>query len=60
MRMAREMAGGQRQKDIIVFTYANEGAVEFYSKMGMRKSNDMMKLTNVEWTEFEVGEDFID
>ncbi len=58
MRMAREMAGGQ--KDIVVFTYANEDAVEFYSKIGMRRSNDMMELTDVEWTEFEVGKDSID
>lgn len=58
MKLAREEAGGE--KDIIVFTCANEDAIEFYEKLGMKKSNDMMEQTNVEWTEFEVGKDGIE
>lgn len=52
---AREAAGGSR--DIVLFACASEEAVGFYEKMGMRRSADMMELTDVEWTEFTVGED---
>ena len=57
METARQLAGGNDK--IIVFTYANEDAIEFYSKIGMKHSKDMMELTNVKWTEFEVGKDEI-
>lgn len=50
--MARELAGGDSR--IIVFSYANEDAVGFYQKMGMRASVSMMENTDVEWTPFEV------
>jgi ribosomal protein S18 acetylase RimI-like enzyme len=52
MSAARELSGGQ--KDIIVLTYANKNAVEFYEKIGMKKSNQMLELTDVEWTKFTV------
>ncbi len=55
LRLAREAAGGSR--DIVLFACANEEAVGFYEKMGMRRSADMMELTDVEWTDFTVGED---
>lgn len=55
MRLAREIAGGSQ--DIVVFTYANENAVGFYEKMGMKRSVDMMELTDIEWTSFTVGRD---
>jgi N-acetylglutamate synthase-like GNAT family acetyltransferase len=55
MKIAREKAGGE--KDIIVFCYANEEAIEFFEKIGMNKSKDMMELTDIEWTEFEVGKE---
>ena len=54
MKQARIEAGGS--KDIIVFTYANENAVEFYKKIGMKKSTEMMEQTDIEWTSFTVGE----
>ena len=53
MKNARELAGGQ--KNICVFSYANENAVEFYKKIGMKESINMMELMDVEWTQFEVG-----
>lgn len=55
MRLAREAAGGRR--DIVVFAYANAEAVGFYEKMGMKRSSDMMELTDIEWTSFSVGHD---
>jgi ribosomal protein S18 acetylase RimI-like enzyme len=54
MKQARKEAGGS--KDIIVFTYANENAVDFYKKIGMNKSTEMMEQTDIEWTSFTVGE----
>jgi GNAT superfamily N-acetyltransferase len=52
MRVAHELAGGE--KKIIAFAYANEDAIPFYRKIGMRESKDMMEKTNIEWTEFVV------
>jgi GNAT superfamily N-acetyltransferase len=57
METVHELAGGENK--IIQFAYANENAIEFYGKIGMRKSNDMMEKVNIEWTEFEVGKDLI-
>ncbi|AEJ19917.1 GNAT family N-acetyltransferase [Gracilinema caldarium] len=53
--IAREQAGGK--DNIIVFIYANEDAVGFYKKCGLTQSQNMMELTNIEWTSFEVGKD---
>ncbi len=55
MRLAREIAGGSQ--DIVVFAYADEEAVGFYEKIGMKRSVDMMELTDIEWTSFTVGQD---
>ena len=52
MKMAHEIAGGE--KDIAVYLIANENAVGFYEKLGMKKSVDVMQYNNVEWTEFVV------
>ena len=52
MQMAHEMAGGE--KDIIVYTCANENAVGFYEKMGMEKAEDVMVKNHVDWTPFEM------
>ena len=49
---ARIEAGGRR--DIIVFVNANEDAIGFYEKMGMKRSASMMELTDVEWADFTV------
>lgn len=52
MKTAHEIAGGE--KDIAVYLIANENAVPFYEKLGMKKSEDVMQYNKIEWTEFEV------
>ena len=52
MKTAHEIAGGE--KDIAVYLIANENAVGFYEKLGMKKSADVMQYSKVEWTEFVV------
>ena len=58
VQMALDDAGGS--KDIILFTCANEHAVGFYEKIGMKKADDFMVLNQVDWTSFTVGEDLPD
>ena len=52
MKTAHEIAGGE--KDIAVYLIANENAVGFYEKLGMKKSVYVMQYNKVEWTEFVV------
>ena len=52
MKTAHELAGGE--KDIAVYLIANENAVPFYEKLGMKKSDDVMQYNHIEWTEFTV------
>ena len=52
MKQAHEMAGGK--KDIAVYLIANEQAVPFYEKLGMKKADDVMQYNHIEWTEFRV------
>ena len=52
METAHEIAGGE--KDIAVYLIANENAVGFYEKLGMKKSEDVMQYNKVEWTGFVV------
>ena len=52
MKTAHHMAGGE--KNIAVYLVANEQAVGFYEKIGMQKAEDVMKYSNVEWTDFVV------
>ena len=52
MKKALSRAGGE--KDIIVYTCANENAIGFYEKIGMTQADDMMVLNRVEWTPFSV------
>lgn len=52
MKTAHEIAGGE--KDIAVYLIANEKAVPFYEKLGMKKANDVMQYNKIEWTEFVV------
>ena len=52
MQKAHELAGGE--KDIAVYLIANEKAVPFYEKCGMKKANDVMQYNYVDWTEFTV------
>ena len=52
MKTAHDLAGGE--KDIAVYLIANENAVGFYEKLGMKKANDVMQYNHIEWTEFTV------
>ena len=54
MLQALALSGGE--KDIAVYLVANEKAVPFYEKLGMKKAEDVMQYNHVEWTEFTIGE----
>ena len=59
MEKAHEIAGGE--KDIAVYLIANDNAIPFYEKLGMKKADEVMKFNHIEWTEFTVegGDIFI-
>ena len=52
MKAAHELAGGE--KDIAVYLIANENAVPFYEKCGMKRADDVMQYNHIEWTGFTV------
>lgn len=52
MKLAHELAGGE--KDIAVYLIANENAVPFYEKLGMKPADEVMKYNHIDWTEFTV------
>ena len=52
METAHSLAGGE--KDVAVYLVANENAIPFYEKLGMRKADDAMEYNHIEWTEFTV------
>lgn len=52
VKKAHELAGGE--KNIIMFTCANENAVPFYEKLGMTRPNDVMVYDHIDWTNFTV------
>ena len=52
MKEAHELAGGE--KDIAVYLIANENAVPFYQKLGMKFSDDVMQYNHIDWTEWTV------
>ena len=52
MKTAHDIAGGE--KDIAVYLIANEDAIPFYEKLGMKLSDDVMQYNKIEWTEFTV------
>lgn len=51
-RTAHEKAGGEN--DIAVYLVANDKAIPFYERLGMKKSNDVMQYSKVEWTDFTI------
>ena len=52
IKTAHSLAGGK--KDIAVYLVANENAIAFYEKLGMKKANDVMEYNHIEWTLFTV------
>lgn len=52
MKTAHKIAGGE--KDIAVYLIANENAIPFYEKLGMKKADDVMQYNKIEWTDFVV------
>ena len=52
MKTAHEIAGGER--DIAVYLIANEDAIGFYEKLGMKKAVDVMQYNKIQWTDFTV------
>lgn len=52
MKQAHTIAGGE--KDIAVYLIANDQAIPFSEKLGMKKSTDVMQYNRIEWTEFKV------
>ena len=55
LQTAHALAGGE--KDVILYTCANENAVGFYEKNGMEKAEDVMVKNHVDWTPFTVTKD---
>ncbi|MGN0607959.1 MAG: GNAT family N-acetyltransferase [Oscillospiraceae bacterium] len=49
---ALEAAGGE--DEIVMYTCANEDAIPFYEKIGMKKSEDIMEYNRMPWTSFTV------
>ena len=52
VRELHRIAGGE--KNIIMYTCANENATGFYEKLGMVKPDDIYMYNKVEWTDFTV------
>ena len=52
MKKAHELAGGE--KDIAVYLIANEKAVPFYEKLGMKFADDVMQYNHIVWTSWTV------
>ncbi len=52
MKKAHGLAGGE--KDIAVYLIANENAIPFYEKLGMKRAEDVMQYNHIEWTEWTV------
>ena len=52
IKTAHSLAGGK--KDIAVYLVANENAIAFYEKLGMKKANDVMEYNHIECTPFTV------
>ena len=39
-------------KNVSISLMANEDAVGFYDKIGMKKADEVMKYNHIEWTEW--------
>ena len=52
IKTAHFLAGGKN--DIAVYLVANENAIAFYEKLGMKKAKDVMEYNHIECTPFTV------
>ena len=52
MKQAHELAGGEN--DIPVYLIANDNAIPFYEKLGMKHADEVMKYNHIDWTEWTV------
>ena len=52
MKEALEKSGGE--KDIAVYLVANEKAIPFYEKLGMKPAEDVMQYNHIDWTAWTV------
>ncbi|MBE6123058.1 MAG: GNAT family N-acetyltransferase [Erysipelotrichaceae bacterium] len=52
MQEAHEMCGGK--SEIAVYLVANEKAIPFYEKLGMKKAEDVMEYNHIAWTPYKV------
>ncbi len=52
VRKMLQIAGGEN--NIVMYTCANDKAIPFYEKIGMRKADDVMVYDHIEWTSFTV------
>ena len=52
IRKAHELAGGEN--DIAIYLIANEDAIPFYEKLGMKRADDVMSYNHIDWTSFTV------
>lgn len=53
MQTALDLAGGE--KDVAMYLVANENAIPFYEKFGMKKADDVMQYFHIDWTDFTVS-----
>ena len=53
-RIAGGSLDGSGEKNIAMYTCANENATGFYEKLGMTKPHDIYMYNKVEWTDFTV------
>lgn len=57
VKKAHDLAGGE--KNVAVYLCANDNALPFYQKLGMKKSEDVMEYNHIEWTGFDVKDIFL-
>ena len=52
VKTAHEIAGGE--KDIAIYVVANENAIPFYQKLGMKPADDVMQYNHIDWTSWTI------
>ena len=52
VKEAHKLAG--EEKDIAIYLVANDKAIPFYEKLGMKKADDVMQFNHIDWTEWTI------